>query len=464
LADGINIGVLSVGRGNAKTSLSSALAVTHLAGDWEPQRQREVVIAARTREQTQTAFNFARSFIEANPEMLARVIAIRKSPMLEIEMDGPDGPHRLKCLPSTGKAVLGGAATLAILDERAAWMESRGDELEMALLTSLAKRGGRALIISTSAASDDNTFSRWLDEPPEGCYAQEHRAPDDCKADSVRAIRAANPGIKDGIIDEAQLVRAARQAIQRGGPFLASFRNLHLNQRVETAGHELLLDADVWARCETDEQAPREGPVIVGLDLGGAASMSAAAYFWPASGRLECLSWLPSEPSLATRGMNDGVGARYVQMAERGELHLIGARSVPVKEWIVEVLANVEGQTVETIVADRFKQSDLADALDGAGYRGSVLWRGNGFVDGGTDVEQFRRLAHDAKISAPISLLLRSAFSDAVCKRDPSFNPKLDKVKSRGRIDAVSATVIATAAGYRSMMRPEPKPVRLIWL
>ena len=127
-----------------------------------------MTIAARTRDQAQVGFGFCRSFIEAMPDLAGRV-TIRKSPFLEIELEAPDGPHLLKAVPSTGKAVLGGAATFAILDERAAWMPSRGAELEAAILTSLGKRGGRCAIISTSAADDANDFSRWLDTPPSGC-------------------------------------------------------------------------------------------------------------------------------------------------------------------------------------------------------------------------------------------------------------------------------------------------------
>ena len=46
--------------------------------------------------------------------------------------------------------------------------------------------------------------------------------------------------------------------------------------------------------------------------------------------------------------------------------------------------------------------------------------------------------------SAP-SLLLRSAFSDAVCLRDPANNIKLAKARSNGRIDAACASVLAVA-------------------
>ena len=124
-ADGVNLACLSVGRGNGKTALAAALGVTHLLGQWDGQAQREIIVAARTRDQAQTAFNFARSFLADRDDVI-----VRRGASLEIEYNDGNGPHLLKAVASQGKAVLGGAATLAILDERAAWMASRGAEME----------------------------------------------------------------------------------------------------------------------------------------------------------------------------------------------------------------------------------------------------------------------------------------------------------------------------------------------
>ena len=70
-----------------------------------------------------------------------------------------------------------------------------------------------------------------------------------------------------------------------------------------------------------------------------------------------------------------------------------------------------------------------------------------GFRDGGEDIERFKRAAFDGKVKARPSLLLRSAFADAVCLRDPANNAKLAKARSTGRIDAAAASVLAVAEG-----------------
>lgn len=221
---------------------------------------------------------------------------------------------------------------------------------------------------------------------------------------------------------------------------------------------------DEWLSCEVAELPPRQGSVVIGIDLGGSASMTAAAFYWPETGRLECLGTFPSRPSLLDRGQNDGVAGRYVEMQDRGELSTLGDATVPVAAWLKEVMAHVEGEPVSALTADRYKQAELGEAIDRAGIRAPVIWRGQGFKDGGEDVERFRRAAYDGKVRSAPSLLLRSAFADAVCLRDPANNLKLAKARSTGRIDAAAATVLAVAEGARMTGRPAKKSGGLTWL
>jgi len=196
--------------------------------------------------------------------------------------------------------------------------------------------------------------------------------------------------------------------------------------------------------------------------LGGSASMSAAAYYWPVTGRLEVAGWFPGNPGLGDRGAADGVSGRYVEMQQRGELATLGDRTVPVAPWLVEVMRRIDQPAV--IVADRFKQAEIGEALDKAGIRCPVLWRGMGFRDGGEDAERFRRAAFDGKVKTAPSLLLRSAFADAVCLRDPANNLKLSKSRSGARIDAASASVLAVAEGARRTARPASRSRVAQWV
>lgn len=216
LAKGCAVGCLSVGRGAAKTALSAGIALGHLMGEIAPQPKREIIFAARNRDQAKTAFGFLIGFIEGLPEEEQEQFTIRRGSKLEVET-AENGGGLARVIAADGKSILGGAPTLAILDERAAWEREKGDNLENAILSGLGKRDGRALIISTSAPDDVNTFSRWLDEPPPGTFVQEHRPEPGLPPDDLESLLVANPGAREGIGSSPEwLVAQARRAIARG--------------------------------------------------------------------------------------------------------------------------------------------------------------------------------------------------------------------------------------------------------
>lgn len=467
-AKNVMVGVLSIGRGNAKTALSAGLSLAELVGALQdrPQPKREVIFAARNRDQARIAFNFLLGYIQALPEADQALFTIRRGSKLEVEFEG-NGGGLARVIAADGKSVLGGAPTLAIMDERAAWEREKGDNLENAILSGLGKRDGRALIISTSAPDDANTFSRWLDEPPPGTYVQEHRPPMGLPADDLDSLLIANPGAAEGIGSTAEwLVAQARRAIARGGSALSSFRNLNRNERVSTEDRSVLVTVDEWMAAEVapDDLPAREGPCILGVDLGGSRSMSAAAFYWPETGRLEALGTFPATPSLADRGASDGVSDRYVQMRDRGELSVMGEATVPPGQWLAQIVRHLDGAEVACIVGDRFRHAEFMEAMQSAGLsRVPFVWRGFGWKDGSEDIERFRRAVFDGEVKATPSMLLRFAFADAITLVDPAGNHKLAKARSLGRIDAAAAAVLAIAQGARMKATPQRK-ARATWL
>ena len=463
MADGTANAILSIGRGNGKSAITAGLALGGLIGVWDRQPRREIIAAARTRDQGRIIWDFVAGFIASLPMEIRRHFIFRRAPRLEIEYEGDGGGHILRVIAADGKSALGGAPTMAILDERGHWALDRGDELEHALLSGLGKREGRAFLISTSASDDTHPFSRWIDDPSPGSFIQEHRPAPGLPADDPESLLIANPGAPHGIGGSLEWLEAqAKRAIARGGSSLTSFRLYNRNERVSGESRDLLITLDEWLGCETSALPPREGGVVIGIDLGGSASMTAAAFYWPTTGRLECLGTFPSMPGLLDRGQIDGVAGRYVEMHDRGELSVLGDKTVPVAPWLVEVMRHVEDQQVIAITMDRYKQAELGEAIGRAGIRAPLVWRGQGFRDGGEDAERFRRAAFDGLVKAKPSLLLRSAFADTVCLRDPANNIKIAKARSTGRIDAAAASVLAVAQGARIAAQPKAK-ARMQW-
>jgi phage terminase large subunit-like protein len=458
------VGVLSVGRGNAKSALSAGLALGAWLGEFDAQRRREVVVAARTRDQAGVVVDYVRGFLRSLPEELQEQITYRRNPRLELEFHGDGGGHILRGIAADARNALGGSPTLVIMDERGHWPRDKGDDLENALLSGLGKRGGKALIISTSAPDDSHPFSQWIDSPPPGTFVQEHRPEPGLPADDMQSILQANPGARAGIGSSPKWLQAqAQRAIARGGNALASYRLYNRNERVSGETRDVLVSVDDWLGCEVSELPPREGGAVVGVDLGGSASMSAAFMFWPNTCRAEAVGAFPNNPSLEDRGQADAVGRRYQEMHERGELVTLGDRVVPAAEFLQEVMRRLDGAPVQCFVADRYRQAEFEEALSAAGLRVPVVWRGQGFKDGGEDCERFRQAAFDGLIQVKPSLLLRSAMSEAVTVADPANNRKIAKGRSQGRIDAAAAATLAVAQGVRQRARPVQEARAPLW-
>ena len=347
LAPEVSVAVLSIARGNGKSATTAGIALGGLLGVLDRQPRREIIVAARTRDQGRIIWDFVAGFARSLPLELQRRLIYRRAPRLEIEFEGDGGGHVLRVIPADGKSALGGAPTCAIMDERGNWELDRGNSVEHSPMTGLGKRGGRAFLLSTSAPDDTHPFSRWIDDPAPGTYVQEHRPAPGLPADDLESLVIANPGSIHGIgATPERLQRDAERAIAREGSALISFRNLNRNERISGESRDLLITHDQWLNCETVELPPRQGGCVVGIDLGGSASMSAAAFYWPETGRLECLGTFPSMPNLLDRGQADGVVGRYVEMQERGELTVMGEKTVPVAAWLTEVMRHVAGETV----------------------------------------------------------------------------------------------------------------------
>jgi len=232
---------------------------------------------------------------------------------------------------------------------------------------------------------------------------------------------------------------------------LRMFRGYRLNQPVRLDTPDLLLDPDIWKRIEGSETAT--GPLILGIDLGGGMAMSAAAAFFPESGRLEAFATLPANPDLSERGRADAVGNLYRDMADREELHVTPGHAPDVAALVREAVKRY-GQPA-AVVCDRYRLRELLDALEATGI-GTVpiVTRGQGYLDGSMDVRDFRQACMRGDVTPEVSLLLRFAMSGAVTVSDASGNTKIAKAhegnrRQRHRDDAAAAAVLAVAEGSR---------------
>jgi len=286
-------------------------------------------------------------------------------------------------------------------------------------------------------------------------YAQTHAARPDDPPFRRRTWTKANPSMAHLPDLEAAIRTEAGQA-RRDPSLLAAFEALRLNLGTEDAAVSVLVSAELWRGIEG--AAETAGGAVWGVDLGTTAAQSAIACYWPQTGALAVLAAFPGEPSLAERGLRDGVGGLYTECARRGELMTLGGAAVDVPALLAAALERFGRPS--RIVADRWREGELRDALTAAGVPPAALdLRGMGFKDGAEDVRRFRRACAEGRVTPAPSLLLRSAMAEARTVSDPAGNAKLSKGSQggrrlRARDDAAAAAILAVAAGHRQPARP----------
>ena len=443
---GIQSAALSVARGNGKTALLSGIAAASLNGPLMVPRG-ETVIVASSFEQARIAFEHVIAFLGDKLRDRDRWRCWDTAQQARVE-DRVTGA-RVRCIGSDPRRAHGLAPVLVLADEPAQWPETTGERMVAALRTAAGKQPHSGFVaLGTRPADPEHWFSKMLTG---GCdYAQTHAATADDPKFQARTWRKANPSLPH-FPDLLIAIQAEAKQAKKDPSLLAAFDALRLNLGMADTEVAVLIDVGLWSSCEGE--ADPIGSVVWGIDLGGSAAQSAIAAYWPETGRLESIAAFPCEPPLADRGLRDGVGRLYVECAQRGELVTLGHRASDVPELLRVALDRFGRPAV--VVADRWREDELRDALDKAGVPGAELVvRGMGYKDGAEDVRGFRRALADGRVTPIPSLLLRSAMAEARTISDPAGNAKLSKGaqggrRLRARDDAAAAAILAVAAGVR---------------
>lgn len=445
---------MSVSRGNGKTVLAAALAAATIDGPLR-QSRAETTIVASSFAQARICYEHALAFLRSRGHDLDD----RKQWRLQDSQNAATVEHRptgarVRAIGSDPSRAHGLAPALVLCDEPAQWPENISERMLAAVRTSLGKiPGSRLIALGTRPASEANWFQTMLDGGAD--YSQCHAATEADPPFQRRTWLKANPSL-DGMPELEKRIRKEARDAKRDESLLASFRALRLNMGTADIAQATLLDASVWQAAEGD--AEMVGQYVLGIDLGGSASMSAAACYFPDTGAFDAIGCFPTIPDLAERGLRDGVGARYGTMLARHELILAGGRVADVPALLREALAR--WGTPAAVVADRWRIPELADALDAVRFpRSRLIERGQGFRDGAIDVRDFRTAVLRGRVIPARSLLMRSAMGEARVSMDGAGNCKLCKTgngrRTYARDDAAAAGILAVAVGERKARIPK---------
>jgi phage terminase large subunit-like protein len=445
--------IISMGRKNAKTTLSACLLLAHLCGP--PARNRpnsELYSAAQSRDQAGIIFSLAAKMVRLSP-ILARAVRIQETAQT---LSCGELGTRYRALSAEATTAFGLSPSLIIHDELGRVRGPRSPLYE-ALETAVgAQEAPLSIVISTQAATDGDLLSILIDDALRGCdpatVVRLYTAPPELDPFSEEAIRAANPAL-DAFMNKREVLAMANDAMRMPSRE-NEYRNLVLNQRVEAS--TTFLTAAAWRAC-ADEPLDLAGlSVFAGLDLSESADLTALvlAHCDPRDGvwHVRPIFWLPEE-RLAEKAARDR--APYDLWAEQGYLETTPGASISY-EFIAERLKDVfEDYHVTKIAFDRWNYPHLRPWLVKVGFSEQLLERtfvefGQGFKSMSPALRDLESLVLGRKLRHGNHPVLTMCMANATVERDAAGNRKLSKKRSSGRIDGAVALAMAIAAAPKA--------------
>ena len=417
---------LSTARKNAKSAIAAILALGYLVGPLRRPGWRGAVASLDKGK----AAELRRQVAEI-AEASGLDVKVRRSPYPGVIESASGSLDTLSADKNAGHA---SGYDLVIVDETGLF-PLRARDLLAGLRSSVSARGGQIRHISIRGNSP--LFGEILGNP--AVVSHVHSAPNDCNIGDEAAWHAANPGL--GSIKSVAYMRDEVARVAGVASDEPSFRSYDLNQALSPVREMVCSPSDLEA-CFVDV-ATYEGSCYLGIDIGESSAGSAAVAYWPQTGGLQ--SWLAfgDVPDLAARGRRDG--ADYAAMERRGELRTYPGRVVPVGEFVEDVETDLSGASVFVAVADGYKAAELQDCCP---WPLELVRSGSG-PDGSQAVRAFQRAVLTRAVRTAPNLSLASAIKESTLRRDGNGNPAIDQGRARGRIDVLSAAVLAIGAAAR---------------
>ena len=187
--------------------------------------------------------------------------------------------------PKTAHGLVG--VSLCFCDEPSSWETQAGADMWDAILTAQGKPSSNLRVLAVGTRAPSKVGSWWLELLDRGThgsvYIQQLRG-DLSKWDQWSEIKRCNPLTAISPSFRKKLLEERGEA-RRDDRKKARFLSFRLNR--ESADEtSMLISVPEWRRCEERALGPDSARPVVGVDLGGGRSWSAATAVFP-GGRVE---------------------------------------------------------------------------------------------------------------------------------------------------------------------------------
>jgi phage terminase large subunit-like protein len=434
--------IISVGRKNGKTALAAMLLLAHLVGPMA-RPNTELYSTALSRDQAAVLFLLAAKMVRLASRLRSRVL-IRETIK---QLYCPSLGTSYVALSADASTAMGKSPVFLVHDELGQVQGPRHRLYDAMETATSAHERPLSVIISTQAPSDNDLLSILIDDALTGADPRTkvglYTAPDDEDPFSVQTIKKANPAFGD--FQNRKEILDMAQAAKRMPAREAEYRNLILTQRIEIANP--FVSKSVWK-----DNGGTPGPlhdIYGGLDLSEVNDLTALVLVSPHKGKfdVDCTFWLPEE-GLIERARRDRVA--YDLWAEQGHLKTTPGRSIEYSYVAERLVSMIRTHKVRKIAFDRYNMRHLRPWLIRAGMTEAEIDAtffdfGQGWVSMAPALRTLEGALLNKRVRHGMHPILTWNAGNAVVKMDPSGNRKLDKSKSRGRIDGMVALAMAMA-------------------
>jgi phage terminase large subunit-like protein len=436
--------IISYGRKNGKTAFAALLLLAHLCGPASVQNG-QLYSAAMSRDQASLIFNLASKIIRQNVE-LASMLYIKEAAK---EIWCPDRGTKYKALSAESSTAYGLSPAFIIHDELGQVRGPRSPLYDALETATGAQEDPLSVIISTQAPNDADLLSVLIDNAEAGhdphtvlCL---YSTPVDLNPFSQRAIKEANPALGDFL--SLKEVQGMADDAKRMPALEARFRNLILNQRVNTDSP--FVQPMVWKACAgpVDVEGMKRVPIYAGLDLSEVQDLTALVLIGKIGDKWHVLPtfWLPQE-GLAEKAVRDRVP--YDKFVLDGTLQTTPGKTVSY-EYVAKYIKNLfEVFDIRKIGFDRYNMRHLTPWLEKAGFNERSIEDhfipfGQGMQSMSPALRDLEQILVEGNLVHGGHEVLTMCVANATIVIDDAGNRKPSKKKSTGRIDGLVSLAMA---------------------
>lgn len=422
-----------VPRKNGKTTFAAIIALYCMILDGEA--GAEVYAAAVDREQAKICFEASKELIRGS--MFERLVRLYTSSIVYGK-----AASSYKPLSKDSKNKDGLNPSCAVCDERHAW---QNNDIYEVIKTGVGARS-QPLIFSISTAGTDTSLPYYSDvqvlkevmlgiKEKDNHFVMLYMPDDEDEWDDPMTWHKVNPNY--GVsLSASYMENEYKEAKMRGGTTLAAFCTKNLNMWVDAPTVWISDDTVKENNAELDESLLLGEECYVGIDLASKTDLTAAAFYFP---KYKAFKILYIVPEAKVQENTDRVDYRLWH--EQGWLTVSPGKIIDEEWYMTRLMQELDKYKIKCITYDPWGMWNMLQKF--GRYQSKLMEYQQSIRYMSVPTKWLESSMYKNELNFLGNPIFRWNMKNVVIYIDPNANIKLDKARSRNKIDGVVACVDA---------------------